>query len=65
MTARIIDGKIIASELRARVADEVARVTVHQGLSALGATSTSTVLSSPVERRDHQAKQVESFAKYI
>ena len=26
MTARIIDGKIIASELRARVADEVARV---------------------------------------
>ena len=34
-------------------------------LSALGATSTSTVLSSPVERRDHQAKQIESFAKYI
>lgn len=34
-------------------------------LSALGATSTSTVLSSPVERRDHQAKQVEAFAKYI
>src|SRR5436305_9657890 len=26
MTARIIDGKIIAAELRARVADEVARV---------------------------------------
>jgi Lrp/AsnC family transcriptional regulator, leucine-responsive regulatory protein len=34
-------------------------------LSALGATSTSTVLSSPVERRDHQAKQIELFAKYI
>ena len=34
-------------------------------LSALGATSTSTVLSSPVERRDHQAKQIESFAKFI
>ncbi len=34
-------------------------------LSALGATSTSTVLSSPVERRDHQAKQIESFAKYL
>ncbi len=34
-------------------------------LSALGATSTSTVLSSPVERRDYQAKQLESFAKYI
>ena len=26
MTARIIDGKIIAAELRARVAGEVARV---------------------------------------
>jgi Lrp/AsnC family leucine-responsive transcriptional regulator len=34
-------------------------------LSALGATSTSTVLSSPVERRDISAKQLESFAKYI
>jgi len=33
-------------------------------LSALGATSTSTVLSSPVERRDYHAKQIESFAKY-
>ena len=26
MTARIIDGKVIAAELRARVAEEVARV---------------------------------------
>ena len=26
MTARIIDGKVIAAELRARVAGEVARV---------------------------------------
>ncbi|MGA9585454.1 MAG: Lrp/AsnC family transcriptional regulator [Terracidiphilus sp.] len=34
-------------------------------LSALGATSTSTVLSSPVERRDHQAKQIETFSKFI
>ncbi|HEY6489122.1 MAG: Lrp/AsnC family transcriptional regulator [Terracidiphilus sp.] len=34
-------------------------------LSALGATSTSTVLSSPVERRDYHARQVESFAKYL
>jgi len=34
-------------------------------LSALGATSTSTVLSSPVERREIQARQVESFAKYL
>ena len=34
-------------------------------LSSLGATSTSTVLSSPVERRNYQAKQIESFAKYL
>ncbi|MGH9607474.1 MAG: Lrp/AsnC family transcriptional regulator [Terracidiphilus sp.] len=33
-------------------------------LSALGATSTSTILSSPVERREYQATQIESFAKY-
>ena len=33
-------------------------------LSALGATSTSTVLSSPVERRDFTAKQMESYGKY-
>jgi Lrp/AsnC family transcriptional regulator, leucine-responsive regulatory protein len=34
-------------------------------LSALGATSTSTVLSSPVERRDFSARQIESYAKYV
>lgn len=34
-------------------------------LSALGATSTSTVLSSPVERRDYQLKQIESFQRFI
>jgi Lrp/AsnC family leucine-responsive transcriptional regulator len=34
-------------------------------LSALGATSTSTVLSSPVERREYTAKQIESFGKYL
>lgn len=34
-------------------------------LSALGATSTSTVLSSPVERREYTAKQIEAFAKYM
>ena len=31
MTARIIDGKTIAAELRARVADEVARVKCGNG----------------------------------
>jgi Lrp/AsnC family leucine-responsive transcriptional regulator len=34
-------------------------------LSALGGTSTSTVLSSPVEKREFSAKQIEAFAKYI
>jgi methylenetetrahydrofolate dehydrogenase (NADP+) / methenyltetrahydrofolate cyclohydrolase len=33
MTARIIDGKLIASELRARVADEVAQVQRDHGLT--------------------------------
>src|ERR1700724_2640531 len=34
MTARIIDGKLIAAELRARVADEVARVRRESGITA-------------------------------
>lgn len=34
-------------------------------LTALGATSTSTVLSSPVERREYHHAQIESFAKYL
>ena len=33
-------------------------------LSAMGATSTSTVLSSPVERKEYTLKQVEEFQKY-
>jgi methylenetetrahydrofolate dehydrogenase (NADP+)/methenyltetrahydrofolate cyclohydrolase len=33
MTARIIDGKRIAAELRSRVADEVARVRRDHGLA--------------------------------
>ena len=33
-------------------------------LSAWGATSTSTVLSSPVERREYTAKQIDGFGKY-
>lgn len=33
-------------------------------LSALGATATSTVLSSPVERRDYRGAEVGSFARY-
>jgi Lrp/AsnC family transcriptional regulator, leucine-responsive regulatory protein len=34
-------------------------------LSTLGATSTSTVLSSPVERREVQASQIEAFSRYL
>jgi Lrp/AsnC family transcriptional regulator, leucine-responsive regulatory protein len=33
-------------------------------LSPLGATSTSTVLSSPVERREYRAEQMGGFSKY-
>ncbi len=33
-------------------------------LSAFGATATSTVLSSPVERRDLIAKQIEAYGKF-
>jgi Lrp/AsnC family leucine-responsive transcriptional regulator len=33
-------------------------------LGAFGATATSTILSSPVERRDYSAKQIESFGKH-
>lgn len=33
-------------------------------LAALGATSTSTVLSSPVERREYHAAQIAGFGKY-
>jgi len=34
-------------------------------LSALGATSTSTVLSSPVERREYHSRQIEAFRSYM
>jgi len=34
-------------------------------LSTLAATSTSTVLSSPVKRREYRAKQVDVFSKYL
>lgn len=34
-------------------------------LSAFGATATSTVLSSPVERRDCSAKQIEGYDKFV
>jgi Lrp/AsnC family transcriptional regulator, leucine-responsive regulatory protein len=34
-------------------------------LSTLGATSTSTVLSSPVERRDYHGGQIEAFTRYL
>jgi Lrp/AsnC family leucine-responsive transcriptional regulator len=33
-------------------------------LSAFGATATSTVLSSPVERREYSAKHIDAFGKY-
>jgi Lrp/AsnC family leucine-responsive transcriptional regulator len=33
-------------------------------LSVLGATSTSTVLSSPVERREYHERQMDAFERY-
>ncbi len=33
-------------------------------LSTLGTTSTSTVLSSPVERREYEGSQMEAFTRY-
>ncbi|MGA2252497.1 Lrp/AsnC family transcriptional regulator [Terracidiphilus sp.] len=33
-------------------------------LNALGATSTSTVLSTPVKRREYRAAQIEAFNRY-
>lgn len=38
--------------------------TLIDKLSAFGATATSTVLSSPVERRDYSARQIEAYGKY-
>lgn len=34
-------------------------------LSGLGATSTSTILSSPVERREYSERHMQAFAKYL
>ena len=34
-------------------------------LSTLGATSTSTILSSPVQRREFGVRQIEAYGKYI
>lgn len=34
-------------------------------LSTFGATSTSTVLSSPVKRREYHAAQIEAFSRYM
>jgi len=34
-------------------------------LSTLGATSTSTVLSSPVQRREYHGSQIEAFHQYL
>jgi Lrp/AsnC family leucine-responsive transcriptional regulator len=34
-------------------------------LSALGATSTSTVLSSPVQQREYHARQIEAYSRYV
>ena len=49
MTARIIDGKVIAAELRARVADEVSRVKRENGLTPGLAVTKGAVLFPRLE----------------
>src|SRR5450631_2448504 len=66
MTARIIDGKLIAAELRARVAEEVARVQRENGLTPglavvlVGADPASQVYVRS-KHRETQAAGMASF----
>jgi len=39
--------------------------TLIDKLNSLGATSTSTVLSTPVKRREYRAAQIDAFNRYI
>lgn len=66
MTARIIDGKAIAAELRARVADEVARVKREHGL--LPGLAVVLVGSDPASevyvRNKHRETQAAGMASF-
>jgi methylenetetrahydrofolate dehydrogenase (NADP+) / methenyltetrahydrofolate cyclohydrolase len=66
MTARIIDGKLIAAELRARVADEVARVRREHSLTP--GLATVLVGSDPASevyiRSKHKQTQAAGMASF-
>jgi methylenetetrahydrofolate dehydrogenase (NADP+) / methenyltetrahydrofolate cyclohydrolase len=66
MTARIIDGKIIAAELRARVADEVARVRrEHQLTPGLAVVLVGSDPASEVYvRSKHKQTQAAGMASF-
>src|ERR1700737_4021166 len=66
MTARIIDGKVIASELRGRVADEVARVRREHGITpGLGVVLVGSDPASEVYvRSKHKQTQAAGMASF-
>src|ERR1700693_20361 len=66
MTARIIDGKLIASELRARVAEEVARIQRGHGLTpGLAVVWVATAPPSQVYvRSKHKQTQAAGMASF-
>ncbi|MDB5686611.1 MAG: bifunctional methylenetetrahydrofolate dehydrogenase/methenyltetrahydrofolate cyclohydrolase, partial [Rhizorhabdus sp.] len=66
MTARIIDGKVIAAELRARVADEVARVgREHQLTPGLAVVLVGSDPASEVYvRSKHKQTQAAGMASF-
>src|SRR5258708_39614154 len=66
MTARIIDGKLIAAELRARVADEVARVKRDNGITpGLAVVLAGSAPASQVYvRSKHKQTQAAGMASF-
>src|SRR3981081_1749207 len=66
MTARIIDGKVIAAELRVRVAEEVARVQREHGITrALGVGLACSAPASQVYvRSKHKQTQAAGMASF-
>src|SRR3979490_1213301 len=60
MTARIIDGKVIAAELRARVAEEVARVQREHGITP----GLAVVLVGSDPASQHKRRQAAGMASF-
>ena len=49
MTARIIDGKALAQQVRARIADDVARLTAEHGVQPGGSVRDEEVIAAADE----------------